>query len=132
MKNITIFVLAFVCLSFCPSAEKLEKEEIAFRSGFHITVNDFTTRKFHEYIVESRDSVNIIFTNFFNSELDLGEVNRPISIYNGEHDFYIARVNVYDKANGKVSFKNLKYPPVYKNANKEDKRKKRKPVFEVF
>ncbi len=131
MKNIVVLVLAVICFSFCPSADKAAKEEINTRSGFYITVQDNTTRSFHKYIVETKDSVNAIFTSYFKSELELGEVNRPISIFNGEHDFYVARVNVFEKPNGKKSFKNLKYPPI-KVKPAADKRKKRAPVYMEF
>ena len=68
---------------------------------------------YHEYIIESKDSANIIFKKYFISELDLGDVEYPISIYNSQHDFYIARVNVFVKPNGKKNFKHLDYPNVY-------------------
>jgi len=69
--------------------------------------------------------VGIIFNKYFESELELGNVDYPISIYNGKRDFYIARVNVYVKANGKKDFKHLKYADVY---NKSSKSKRRAPL----
>jgi len=92
-------------------------------NGFYVFVKDFTERSKHSYIVESRDSVDIIFKLFFQSELELGDVNRPLTIYNGEHDFYVARVSVFHKSNGKLSFNNLKYPKI-----KITKRNKLNPV----
>lgn len=92
-------------------------------TDFTSYVEDFTNRTNHKYIVETKDSVNYIFNSFFNSELELGEVDRPISIYNGKHSFYIARVNVIKKPDGKMAFKHLKYPKVFQ---------KRSPVKPVI
>jgi hypothetical protein len=86
-------------------------------------VEDFTNRSNHKFIVESKDSVNIIFEQFFQSELELGNVDRPITIFNGKRNFYIARVTVSEKSNGELSFRHLKYPNVY------NKRSKLKPVI---
>ena len=132
MKNIVILVFAILGFSFCPSSDEAAKEEVDLRSGFLITVQDNTTRQFHKYIVETKDSVNVIFTSFFKSELELGEVDRPISIFNGKHDFYIARVNVFDKPNGKKGFKNLKYPPIYVKPKDRKKEPGRAPVYMEF
>jgi hypothetical protein len=119
MKMLCVLLSSVFCLSFCPSTEKMKNNT---SNGFYIIVEDFTDRTNHKYIVETQDSVNTIFNNFFNSELGLGEVDRPITIFNGKHNFYIARVNVYRKPNGKKDFKPLKYPSVY------NKRSKLKPV----
>jgi len=112
-------LVSVFCISFCPTVEKIE---INSHEGFYIFVEDFTDRTNHRYIVETKDSVNTIFNTFFNSELELGNVDRPITIYNGKHNFYVARVSVYTKTNGKIDFKHLKYPAVY------SKRSKLKPV----
>lgn len=105
--------------SFCPSTEKAESNS---RPGFYIFVEDHTDRTYHKFIVESKDSVNNIFEHYFESELNLGEVDHPISIYNGKRNFYIARVTVFVTPDGKKKFKNLKYSNVY------IKRAKLKPV----
>ncbi|MDP2890603.1 MAG: hypothetical protein Q8P34_16775 [Bacteroidota bacterium] len=109
-----------VFFSFTTSTEKVENNA---RPGFYISVEDFTDRSNHEFIVESKDSVNIIFEQFFSSELELGNVDRPITIFNGKRNFYIARVSVFEKPNGDLNFRHLKYPNVY------TKRTKLKPVF---
>jgi len=110
MKFLFFLLIACFFLSFRPSTEKLESNA---RIGFYIFVKDHTDRTYHKFIVESKDSVNTIFEQFFESELDLGDIDRPISIYNGKRDFYIARVTVFESPNGKKSFKNLKYEKVY-------------------
>lgn len=109
--------------SFCPSTEKAVSES---KIGFYIHVKDHTDRTFHKYLVNSRDSVDVIFEQFFNTELELGDIDYPLSIFNGKHDFYIARVNVHRKQNGELGFKNLKYPKVYNRAI--NKRNKLQPV----
>lgn len=119
MKVFYILLISMGLFSFCPSTEKAENNS---RPGFYIFVEDHTDRTFHKYIVESKDSVNNIFEQFFQSELDLGEVDHPISIYNGKRNFYIARVTVFETPEGKKKFKNLKYTNVYV------KRAKLKPV----
>ena len=118
MKTLSILFVSLFCLSFCPSTEKPASENAS--NGFYISVKDFTDRTYHKFIIESKDSVNIIFKKYFESELDLGEVDYPISIYNGKRDFYIARVNVFVKPNGEKNFKNLKYPKVYKKRKAVD------------
>lgn len=137
MKTFFILLISVFCLSFRPSTEKTESR---FHDGFYIYVEDFSDRTNHKYIVESKDSVNIIFDHFFNSELELGDVDRPITIFNGKRNFYIARVNVFVKPNGEKDFRHLKYPDVYaknsktnpdvseKNA-KANKRSKLKPAL---
>lgn len=126
MKTFTLFFIAILCLSFRPTSEKNESNA---HNGFYITVEDHTNRSYHKFLVNSKDSVNIIFNQFFNSELELGEVDRPISIFNGKRDFYIARVTLYEKPNGKKGFKHLKYPAVYENPKKALKRSQLKPVY---
>ncbi|MFY9150423.1 MAG: hypothetical protein WAO52_00275 [Prolixibacteraceae bacterium] len=124
MKLFAVILFAVFSFSFRPSAEK---EVNVAHTGFYITVEDHVNRQNHKYIVETKDSVNLIFQSFFNSELELGEVDRPISIFNGKHDFYIARVNVYVKPNGKKDFRHLKYANVYENPKKQSKRSKLNP-----
>lgn len=121
MKICLLLLITFFCFSFRPSVENAEKST---SNGFYVFVEDFTDRTKQSYIVQSRDSVDVIFKLFFESELELGNVNRPLTIYNGEYDFYVARVNVYHKSNGKLGFKNLKYPKIMTT-----KRPKLKPVI---
>jgi hypothetical protein len=120
MKLLYILLVGIFCLSFYPSAEKSNNSS----NGFYICVEDFLDNTFHKYIVESKDSVNHIFRYFFKSELELGNVQKPISIYDGDFNFYIARVNITVKPNGEKSFKHLKYTKA-----KVDKRSKPKPVY---
>ena len=122
MKTLFIFLISVCCFSFCPSTEVAIN---ATSNGFYVSVKDLTDRTYHEYIVETKDSVKMIFNKYFQTELALGEVDYPISIYNGKRDFYIARVYVYQKSNGKKDFKHLNYPNVYSS-------NKRKPVKEVI
>jgi hypothetical protein len=119
MKTLFIFLISITCFSFCPSTEEAIN---ATSNGFYVSVKDLTDRTYHEYIVETKDSVKMIFNKYFQTELALGEVDYPISIYNGKRDFYIARVYVYEKSNGKKSFKHLNYPNVY---DKDSKLKRR-------
>jgi len=122
MKICFVLLIAVFCLSFRPSIQKATSL-VSTSNGFYILVDDFTDRTKHSYIVQSRDSVDVIFKLFFESELELGDVNRPITIFNGEHDFYVARVNVFQKTDGKLSFHHLKYPKI-----KINKRAKLAPV----
>ena len=115
MKLFFVLLISVFCFSFRPTAEKIETNT---HNGFYIHVEDFTDRSYHQYIVESKDSVNSIFNSFFNSELELGNVDRPITIYNGKRNFYIARVTVFEDSNGKKNFKHLKYPKVYTKRSK--------------
>jgi hypothetical protein len=110
MKVFYVLMLSMSLLSFRPSTEKAENNS---RPGFYIFVEDHTDRSYHKFIVESKDSVDNIFELFFESELDLGNIDHPISIYNGKRNFYIARVTVFETPDGKKKFKNLKYPNVY-------------------
>lgn len=126
MRNLFILIIAISFLSFRPTSEKVES---VAHNGFYITIEDHTDRTYHKYLVEDRDSVNIIFNSFFDSELELGNVDRPISIFNGKRDFYIARVTVYKKPNGKKGFKHLKYPNVYVNPKQLNKRAPLSPVY---
>jgi len=125
MKTFLIFLCAFSSLSFCPVTEKDDNKS---HSGFYIVVSDHTDRTNHKYIVEEKDSLKNIVRTFLNSELELGDIDRPISIYNGKQDVYIARVTVIEKPNGKKDFRHLKYPPVYTNPSKTNKRSKLTPV----
>lgn len=140
MKFLGALLLSVFCFSFCPSVEETEKNskdktensaaeavENLSSNGFYIYVEDFTDRTNHKFIVETKDSVQTIFNYFFESELALGNVDRPITIYNGKRNFYIARVNVYIKPNGEKDFKRLKYPSPY---IKPDNRK-RQPINPV-
>ena len=126
MKTFSILLISFFCLSFCPSTEKAVDNT---SNGFYISVIDHTDRTYHSFIVESRDSANIIFNKYFESELDLGEVDYPITIFNGKRDFYIARVNVYVKSNGERDFKHLSYPDVFVKKSKSNKRNSLSPAI---
>lgn len=119
MKMSYIILISGLSYSFCPSIEKAEN---GTSNGFYISVQDYTDSTSHRYIVDAKDSVNSIFDYFFESELELGNVDRPITIYNGMYSFYVARVNVFKKKNGEKDFRHLKYPNIYK------KRSKLKPV----
>jgi hypothetical protein len=111
MKALTFILIVFFCYSFCPSTKN---SLVGKSNGYYITVKDLTDRTYHSFIVDEKDSVDIIFNKYFAGELDLGELDYPISIYNGKQDFYVARVNIFLKSNGEKGFKNLKYPKVYK------------------
>jgi hypothetical protein len=122
MRLFLVLLVSLFCFSFRPSTEKAVNNS---SNGFYIFVEDFTDRTNHKYIVQSRDSVDVIFNMFFESELELGNVDRPISIYNGKRDFYVARVSVFQKPNGELGFKHLKYSSPYV---KSGRRFKLKPV----
>lgn len=122
MKTLFILLISLSCLSFCPTSKE---SAVGTSNGFYVSVKDFTDRSYHEYIVETKDSVKIIFSKYFQTELELGNVDYPISIFNGKHDFYIARVFVFEKGNGKKNFKHLKYPEVF---DKSSNSRKRSPV----
>ena len=125
MKTLFILLISLSCLSFCPSTNEPAVENAS--NGFYISVIDHTDRTHHEFILESKDSVNMIFEKYFQTELSLADLDYPISIFDSKRDFYLARVNVFVKSNGKKGFKHLKYPDVYvKNA----KMSKRKPLPE--
>lgn len=125
MKTLFILLISLTFFSFRPSTKEAA---VSASNGFYVSVKDLTDRTYHEFIVESRDSANSIFNKYFESELELGNVDYPISIYNGKRDFYIARVFVFEKPNGKKDFKHLKYANVY---DKNSKSKGRAPVKEV-
>jgi hypothetical protein len=127
MKTLLILLISISCFSFCPSTEKVSTNTSINRNtsnGYYISVLDLTDRKYHKYILETKDSVNIIFNHYFNSEMELGDIDYPISIYNGKSDFYVARVNIFLKPNGKKNFKHLNYPNVYVKNSKSNKRSK--------
>lgn len=126
MKNFCALILIGLCYSFCPSGER---EVNNSRNGFYIHVMDLTDRSYHSYILDSSDSVNSIFNAYFDSELELSILDRPISIYNGKYDFYVARVTVFEKSNGDKGFKHLKYPKVYIKQSKLNKRSRVKEVL---
>jgi len=119
MKKLLVILTSILCLSFCPSTEKVA---ISTSNGFYIVVKDLTNRTYQKYIVETKDSVDIIFDKYFQTEMELGDIDYPISIYNGKRDFYVARVNVFRKQNGNRNFRNLKYPNVYVKGSKTNKR----------
>jgi hypothetical protein len=126
MKLVGILLISVICFSFCPEIEKTEPAvsevtDISASNGFYIFVEDFTDRSNHKYIVQTKDSVQTIFNHFFESELALGQVDRPINIFNGKRNFYIARVNVFVKPNGKLGFKHLKYENPYIKPAKRQK-----------
>jgi hypothetical protein len=112
MKTLLVLIVALFCFSFRPNSEK---EEYNPKAGYYIVIEDHTNNTNHKFLVESKDSVDIIFGRFFDSELSLGNVDYPISIYNMKHDFYIERVALFEAKNGETKFKHLKYPAVYNN-----------------
>ena len=122
MKTLLIILTSVFCFSFCPSTEKVATNTSNASNGFYIVVKDLTNRTYQKYIVETKDSVNIIFEKYFKTEMELGDIDYPISIYNGKRDFYIARVNIFIKQNGDKNFRHLKYPNVYIKNSKSDKR----------
>lgn len=107
---ISIFLLAFSPL----------KEEAVKHSnpGFYVYVENYKNGTRDKFIVESKDSLNKIFNSYLNMELELGEIQRPITIYNGYVNFYVARVTVFENQNGKKKFKHLQYPRIT-NRSKE-------------
>ncbi|MBA4410487.1 MAG: hypothetical protein Q8S54_08520 [Bacteroidota bacterium] len=128
MKTFSLIIISFFCFSFFPSTKN---SIVSNSNGFYITVKDLTDRSYHSFIVEEKDSVDFIFNKYFKGELDLGELDYPISIYNGKRDFYVARVNVFLKSNGKKGFKNLKYPKVYdKSTRKKGRSQVEDAIFE--
>jgi len=127
MKTLFIVLISLCFLSFRPSTKEAS---VATSNGFYVSVKDLTDRTYHEFIVETRDSANSIFNKYFESELELGNVDYPISIYNGKRDFYIARVFVFEKSNGKKDFKHLKYANVYDKNSKSNKRAPLKKPYE--
>jgi len=127
MKILYILLFSVFCFSFCPPKEKIVKYT---RPGYYIFVEDLTTRSYRKYIVESKDSVNSIFSEYFKTELELVDVQTPITIFNGCISFYIARVTVFEKPNGKLNFRHLKYPSLTKlSYSRIIKRSKMKPAI---
>jgi len=122
MKTLLILLISIFCFSFSPSTEKVAANTNNTSNGFYIFVKDLTNRTNQKYIVETKDSVNIIFNKYFKSEMELGDIDYPISIYNGKRDFYVARVNIFVKQNGDKNFRHLKYPNVYIKSSKTNKR----------
>lgn len=116
MKTLWVLIIALFFFSFCPTSEK--DEETNTKSGYYIFVEDYLNRENHKYLVASKDSVDKIFNHFFASELELGTVDHPISIYNLKHSFYIERVKLFEAKNGKTKFKHLKYQSIYKASKK--------------
>ena len=126
MKIFSFLIICFLFFGFSPSSDKSVTNN---SNGFYVSVVDFTNNSSRKFIFENKDSVNFVFNKYFRGELDLGEIDYPISIFNGKRDFYVARVNVYLKSNGKMSFKHLKYPNVYDKTTKKDKRSGINPVY---
>lgn len=125
MKIFSFLIICFLCFAFCPSTDKSVDSN---SNGFYVSVIDYANNSSHKFIFENKDSVNFVFDKYFRGELDLGEIDYPISIFNGKRDFYVARVNVYQKSNGKMSFKHLKYPNVY-HTTKKNRRSEINPVY---
>lgn len=123
MRLVSILLVSFFCFSFRPSTEKAMTSS---SNGFYVFVEDHTDRTIHKYIVDSKDSVNIIFNNLFNTELELGNINTPLTILNNDYNFFVARVFVYENQKGKKKFKHLKYANPYQ---KKNKRLELKPVI---
>lgn len=115
MKLRHILLISLLSYSFCYTTEPIVNSS---GNGFYIFVEDFTDRTHHKYIVETKDSVKTIFNLFFNSELELGDVDRPITIYNGKRNIFIARVTVFEQPNGEKNFRHLKYRKVYVKRSK--------------
>jgi len=126
MKKLPLLFICFLCFAFCPSTDKSAGNN---SNGFYVSVVDFTDNSSHKFIFDNKDSVNFVFNKYFRGELDLGKIDYPISIFNGKRDFYVARVNVFLKSNGKMSFKHLKYPNVYDKTTKKNKRSEINPVY---
>ena len=113
IKILILLMISIFSSAFCPFKEAPVKQS---RPGFYVFVDNYWNGDRNKFIVESKDSLNKIFNSFFNMELELGEVQRPISIYNGKLDFYVARVNVFENPKGKKKIKHLKYPKVTKHS----------------
>ena len=113
MKILILLLISIFSSAFCPSTEEAVKHS---KPGFYVFVENYMDGTNNKFIVESKDSLNNIFNSYFNMELELGEVQRPISIYNGNLNFYVARVNVFENPNGKKKFKHLQYPRLTKRS----------------
>jgi len=117
MKTLLAVIVSLWSYSFAFAAEK---EESKTKSGYYIVVEDYTDQSSSTYLVESKDSADVIFDHFFESELVLGKVNYPISIDNGKQNFFIARIELFESKNGKMKFKHLKYPKISKRRKQQD------------
>ena len=113
MKIFILLLISIFSSAFCPSTEEAVKHS---KPGFYVFVENYMDGTNNKFIVESKDSLNNIFNSYFNMELELGEVLRPISIYNGNLNFYVARVNVFENPKGKKKFKHLQYPKITKRS----------------
>ena len=110
MKTLlAVVAVAFCFYSFCYISDK---DEPSPKSAYYIVVEDFTDNTAYKYLVESKDSADRIFDRFFASELSLGNVDHPITIYNLKHNFYIERVELFETKNGKTKVKHLKYDDI--------------------
>lgn len=109
MKSIYITLLCLLSfnISYPKGTDKLKPE------GYYIHVIDFTNGTKEKYLLTSMDSVSRVFNKYFGSEMTIEDVAFPLSIYNGEHDFYLARVTIIKKRNGKTKFRHLKYASIY-------------------
>ncbi len=125
MKMLFILLISIFSFSFCPSPETNNKQ---YNAGFYIFVENLKDRSYNKFIVETKDSALTIFKSYFKTELELGEVQNPISIFNGDLNFYIARVNVFISPDGKKNFTHLNYPGIGKKNLKLKKRLRLKPV----
>ncbi|WP_321288221.1 hypothetical protein [uncultured Sunxiuqinia sp.] len=121
MKSILVIAISLFCLSFTKTEGNEEANDASdHKNGYYILVEDYTDRTNHKYLVESKDSVDVIFNNFFESQLALGKINYPISIDNGQTSFFVARVKLFESRNGKTKFKHLKYPKIYNKRKQQD------------
>ena len=123
MKTLSILIVALFCFSFVSPPEKENPEATNTKSGYYIFVEDYVEHANYKYLVESKDSVNKIFDHFFASELALGKVNRPMSIYNLKSSFYIEPVQLFESKNGKTKFRHMKF-----TTNFTKKRKQQDPT----
>ena len=117
MRTLLLFAVLVFCFSLSYAAKK---DEPAAKSGYYILVEDYTDRSNHTYLLESKDSVDVIFDQFFKTELELGNINYPITIDNGKQSFFVARVELFESKNGKTHFKHLKYPKIYNKRKQTD------------
>lgn len=113
MKTLILLMISILLSGFCPFKKEAVKQT---RPGFYVYVENYREGEIEKFIVESKDSLNMIFNSYLDMELELGEVKRPISIYNGNVNFYVARVNVFENPNGKTKFKHLQYPRIKKRS----------------
>ena len=113
MKILILLMIFIITSAFCPFKKEAVKQT---RPGFYVYVENYSEGAINKFIVESKDSLNMIFNSYLDMELELGEVQRPLSIYNGNVNFYVARVNVFENPNGKTKFKHLQYPRIKKRS----------------